>query len=57
MLVLPLFLTLFFAGTVFGCYRRSLPFMRAVMLLVMEAAIDGCVKRCDGIVAVTLSVF
>ncbi len=27
------------------------------MLVVIEAAIDDCVKRCDGIVAVTLTIF
>jgi hypothetical protein len=31
--------------------------MWAVMLVVIEAAIDDCVKRCDGIVAATLTVF
>jgi hypothetical protein len=31
--------------------------MWAVMLVVIEAAIDDCVKRCDGIVAVSLTVF
>jgi hypothetical protein len=36
---------------------EPLLFFEAVMLVVMEAAIDQLVKRCDGIVAVTLTVF
>jgi len=31
--------------------------MRAVMLIVRQAAIDDCVKRCDDIVAAKLTVF
>jgi hypothetical protein len=56
-MVCPCFLTLFFPKAAIALPAAPSPFTAAVMLLGIEAAIDDCVKRCDGNAAVFLSHF